>query len=107
MTSRIGTTSAYVRVFALPCLHWPVPAATDLQPVTAAGGPPTLVVGNTGDPVTPFESAEQVAADLADGHLLTYRGTGHTTYRKNSCADASIDSYLLDLVIPAESAVCG
>ena len=100
-------SGAYVRVFALPCLSWPVPAPTELEPITAAGAPPILVVGNTGDPVTPFESAEQVAANLADGHLLTYLGIGHATYRKDSCADASIDSYLLDLSVPAESTVCG
>ena len=93
-------SGAYVRVFALPCLSWPVPAPTDLEPITAAGAPPILVVGNTGDPVTPFESAEHVAANLADGHLLTYLGSGHATYRKDSCADASIDSYLLDLTRP-------
>ena len=57
--------------------------------------------------MTPFESAEHVAANLADGHLLTYLGTGHTTYGKDSCADASIDSYLLDLTVPADSTVCG
>lgn len=94
-------------VTALPCLSWPVPAPTELEPITAAAAPPILVVGNTGDPVTPIESAEHVAVDLADGHLLTYLGSGHTTYRKDSCADASIDSYLLDLMVPAESTVCG
>ena len=100
-------SAAYVRAFALPCLSWPVPASTGVEPITAAGAPPILVVGNTGDPVTPFESAEHVAANLADGHLLTYLGSGHATYRKDSCADASIDSYLLDLSVPAESTVCG
>lgn len=100
-------SGAYVRVFAIPCLSWPVPASTSVEPITAAGAPPTLVVGNTGDPVTPFESAESVATNLADGHLLTYLGSGHTTYRKDSCADASIDSYLLELIVPAESTVCG
>ena len=100
-------SGAYVRVFALPCLSWPVPAPTGVEPITAAGAPPILVVGNTGDPVTPFESAEHVAANLADGHLLTYLGSGHTTYGKDSCADAHIDSYLLDLSVPAESTVCG
>lgn len=100
-------SGAYVRAFALPCLSWPVPATTGVEPITAAGAPPILVIGNTGDPVTPFESAEHVSADLADGHLLTYLGIGHATYRKDSCADASIDTYLLDLTVPAESTVCG
>ena len=40
------------------------------------------------------------------GRLLTYAGSGHTTYGKDDCADAHIDSYLLDLTLPPESAVC-
>lgn len=67
-------SSAYVRVFALPCLHWRVLAPTELEPATSAGAPPILVVDNTGDPVTPFESAGQVASSLLSGHLLTYAG---------------------------------
>jgi pimeloyl-ACP methyl ester carboxylesterase len=90
-------SAAYVRVFALPCVNWPVPAQIELAPITAPGAPPILVVGNTGDPVTPFESAERVASSLHDGVLLTYVGAGHTTYRKNDCADTYIDSYLVDL----------
>ena len=93
-------SAAYVRVFALPCVNWPVPAPTELAPITAAGAPPILVVGNTGDPVTPFESAERVASNLDNGVLLTYAGAGHATYRKDECADTHIDSYLLDLTLP-------
>ena len=100
-------SGAYVRAFALPCLSWPVPAPTGVEPITAAGAPPILVVGNTGDPVTPFESAEHVAATLADGHLLTYLGSGHTTYGKDSCADASHRLVPARPQLPAESTVCG
>jgi pimeloyl-ACP methyl ester carboxylesterase len=99
-------SGAYVTAFALPCLHWPVPAPTRLEPVTATGAPPILVAGNTGDPVTPFESAERVAATLATGHLLTHEGGGHTTYGHDDCAEAHIDAYLLDLTLPPETAVC-
>jgi pimeloyl-ACP methyl ester carboxylesterase len=100
-------SGAYVRAFALPCLSWPVPASTELEPISAADAPPILVVGNTGDPVTPFESAERVAADLDAGVLLTYVGNGHGTYGKNGCADARIDSYLLDIALPPTATKCG
>ena len=99
-------SSAYVRIFALPCVNWPVAAPTRLEPITAPGSPPILVVGNTGDPITPFESAERVASRLQAGHLLTYTGSGHTTYGKNACADAHIDSYLLELMVPSQAASC-
>jgi pimeloyl-ACP methyl ester carboxylesterase len=97
--------AAYVRIFALPCLNWPVPAATEVEPITAAGAPAILVVGNTGDPVTPFESAERVASNIEGGILLTYAGIGHATYGRNECADAHIDTYLLDLTLP-QAATC-
>ena len=99
-------SAAYVRAFALPCLHWPVPAPTALEPVTAPGTPPILIVGNTGDPATPFESAERVADSLTTARLLTYEGGGHPTYGNDHCADAHIDSYLLDLTLPPESTIC-
>ena len=89
-----------------PALHWPYRPRPTVEPITAPAAPPILVVGNTGDPVTPFESAQHVAATLEHGHLLTYRGAGHTTYGKDQCADAHIDTYLLDLTLPAESTVC-
>jgi pimeloyl-ACP methyl ester carboxylesterase len=99
-------SAAYVRVFALPCVNWPVPAQTEVAPITAAGAPPILVVGNTGDPVTPFESAQRVTSSLDNGVLLTYVGAGHTTYRKDDCADAHIDSYLVDLTLPSQDTRC-
>ena len=101
-----GLSAAYIRAFALPCTQWPIRAPATVEPVTAPAAPPILVVGNVGDPVTPIETAQHIAATLEHGHLLTYRGAGHTTYSKDRCADAHIDTYLLDLTLPAESTVC-
>jgi pimeloyl-ACP methyl ester carboxylesterase len=101
-----GLASGYVRAFALPCLDWPVQAPGTLQPVTAAGSPPILVIGNTGDPVTPYDAARRVAGSLERGRLLTYHGAGHTTYGEDHCADTYIDSYLVDLVLPPSGADC-
>ena len=83
-------SGAYVRVFALPCLHWPVPAPTALEPITAAGAPPILVVGNTGDPVDTLRvrRASRRQPRRTDISSPTH-GSGHTTYGKDSCADAS------------------
>jgi pimeloyl-ACP methyl ester carboxylesterase len=101
-----GLVSGYVRAFALPCLGWPVRAPDPLGVVTAAGSPPILLVGNTGDPVTPYEAARRVASSLERGRLLTYRGAGHPTYGQDECADASIDAYLIDLALPRSGAEC-
>ncbi len=101
-----GLVSGYVRAFALPCLGWPVRPPDALGVVTAAGSPPILVVGNTGDPVTPYEAARRVVGSLRRGRLLTYVGGGHTIYSKDDCADAYIDSYLTDLALPPIGASC-
>ena len=101
-----GLVSGYVRAFALPCLDWPVQGPDALGVVTAAGSPPILVIGNTGDPVTPYDAARRVAGSLEHGRLLTYHGGGHTTYGKDDCADTYIDSYLMDLTLPPAGADC-
>lgn len=90
----------------LPCAFWKAPTTGRPGPVRAAGAPPILVVGNTGDVATPFESAEKVAGDLESGVLLTYHGKGHTSYGKNGCVNNAVDAYLVDLVVPPEGTVC-
>jgi pimeloyl-ACP methyl ester carboxylesterase len=91
----------------LPCAYWPVTEVGDPQPVVAAGAPPILVVGNTGDAATPFEQAQRVADTLESGVLLTHEGVGHTSFRSgSSCVDEVIERYLVDLAVPAEGTVC-
>jgi len=89
-----------------PCGFWPAPAVESTDPVRAKGSPPILVVGNTGDVATPFEDAERVASDLDNGVLLTYRGSGHTSYGKSTCVDGLVNSYLVELVLPDTEKVC-
>ena len=63
------------------CSVWPVPATGRVGPIHAAGSPPIVVVGSTGDPVTPYRWAQSLAAELSHGVLLTRVGDGHTGYR--------------------------
>lgn len=88
-----GTSAVYSE---LGCLDWPT---GDNQPhrVHAPDVPPVLVVGTTGDPATPYEDAQSLAAQFPGGMLLTYRGTGHTAYgRSNACVTETVDAYLID-----------
>ena len=101
-----GLVSGYIRAFTLPCIDWPVEPPSALLPVTAGGSPPILVIGNTGDSATPYESARRVAGTLEHGRLLTYHGAAHTTYGKDDCADAYIDAYLLELSLPPSGNDC-
>jgi pimeloyl-ACP methyl ester carboxylesterase len=92
---------------SLPCAFWKVPPIEPLHPVTAAGAPPILVIGTTRDPATPYVWAKALARQLSSGVLLTYNGDGHTAYiRQNSCVDAAVASYLLDLKPPQPGTTC-
>src|SRR4051794_15355930 len=67
---------------------------------------PILVVGNTGDPVTPYPGAQDMAKDLKDDVLLTWQGQGHTSYPKTPCVTTAVDAYLLDLTVPPNGQTC-
>jgi pimeloyl-ACP methyl ester carboxylesterase len=89
------------------CVEWPVPPASEPARVSAAGAPPIVVVGTTGDPATPYEWAESLAAQLESGVLVSYEGSVHTAYREGSdCIDEAVDTYLLDGTVPDDGLRC-
>jgi hypothetical protein len=67
---------------------------------------PIVVVGNTGDPVTPFAGAQDMRKDLSDAVLLTWQGEGHTSYPKTPCVAKAVDSYLIDGTVPMDGLTC-
>ncbi len=83
------------------CAFWPAPTTRPLDPVVAPGSPPILVVGNTGDAVTPYAEAEAVASALEDGHLLTVDADQHTS-GGIPCADAAVAAYLVTVEPPSD-----
>jgi pimeloyl-ACP methyl ester carboxylesterase len=91
------------------CTDWPVPGAADHPDVTAPGSAPILVVGNTGDPATPYEGARKMADSLGKGVgvELTYKGQGHGAYDSgNKCVRDAVNGYLLDGRVPPAGTVC-
>ena len=89
------------------CADWPVQSAERPAPITAAGSAPIVLVGTLRDPATPYQWAVNVSKELANGHLITYDGDGHTAYRRgSSCVDGLVDAYLLDGAVPAVDARC-
>ena len=91
---------------SLSCGVWPVPAALKPQPVRAAGAPPILVVGTTGDPATPQAWAESLAGQLEQGVLVLRQGSEHVAYYYSSCVRGIVDAYLVDGRLPADGTVC-
>ncbi|MFI5683914.1 alpha/beta hydrolase [Streptomyces sp. NPDC051636] len=91
------------------CTDWAVPGAADHPDVRAPGSAPILVVGNTGDPATPYEGAKKMVDALGKGVgvELTYKGQGHGAYdSKNKCVQDAVNGYLLDGKVPAAGTVC-
>ncbi|WP_406356338.1 alpha/beta hydrolase [Streptomyces hirsutus] len=91
------------------CHDWPVPGQHDTPEVSAPGAAPVLVIGNTGDPATPYEGAQRMADELGEGVgiVLTWEGEGHGAYGSGSdCVDSTVDAYLLDGTVPKDGKVC-
>ncbi|MBO1337072.1 alpha/beta hydrolase [Streptomyces sp. VRA16 Mangrove soil] len=91
------------------CHDWPVPGQWDTPDVSAPGAAPVLVVGNTGDPATPYEGARRMADELGKGVgvELTWKGEGHGAYGSGSaCVDSAVNAYLLEGRIPRDGTVC-
>ncbi|MEW1773958.1 alpha/beta hydrolase [Streptomyces sp. NPDC086777] len=91
------------------CTNWAVPGAADHPDVSAPGSAPILVVGNTGDPATPYEGAKKMVDALGKGVgvELTYKGQGHGAYdSKDQCVQGAVNGYLLDGTVPKAGTVC-
>lgn len=93
----------------LGCSEWPVPGERDMPDVSAPGAAPILVIGNTGDPATPYEGARAMVKALGKGVgvELTYEGQGHGAYNSGStCVQNAVNGYLLDGDVPKNGTVC-
>ncbi|MGY1672657.1 alpha/beta hydrolase [Geodermatophilus sp. SYSU D00710] len=87
------------------CGVWDAPR-TPLPERDAEGSAPILVVGNSGDPVTPLPGAEDMAEDLTAGVLVVWQGQGHTAYPKTECVTTAVNAYLIDLTAPQDGLTC-
>ncbi|MEU6364378.1 alpha/beta hydrolase [Streptomyces sp. NPDC046931] len=91
------------------CHDWPVAGQVDHPEVSAPGAAPVLLVGNTGDPATPYEGARKMADGLGKGVgvELTWKGEGHGAYGSGSaCVDSTVNAYLLDGTVPKDGKIC-
>ena len=87
------------------CSAWQA-ERTPLPERDAEGSDPILVVGNSGDPVTPLPGAEDMAEQLESGVLLIWQGNGHTAYPKTDCVTAAVNAYLIELTAPDDGLTC-
>ncbi|MGK5640998.1 alpha/beta hydrolase [Streptomyces sp. URMC 126] len=93
----------------LQCTDWPVKGTWKTPDVHADGSAPIVVIGNTGDPATPYEGARAMTERLGKGVgvNVTYRGEGHGAYNSgNACMTRLVDAYLLEGRVPKEGTTC-
>jgi pimeloyl-ACP methyl ester carboxylesterase len=94
----------------LRCTDWPVAGAAKHADVTAPGADPIVVIGNTGDPATPYAGAKKMAGQLGDGVgvLMTVKGEGHGAYNGSGsgCVKKAVDGYLLAGTVPRNGLTC-
>lgn len=89
------------------CAVWPYKSTVTRGPIHAKGAAPIVVVGTTNDPATPYVWAQNLSHELDSGHLVTYRGSGHTAYNKsNSCVNNAVDDYLVNGTVPGAGLTC-
>jgi pimeloyl-ACP methyl ester carboxylesterase len=107
--TRLGGFGAAAAWEEAPCAYWP--AGTEQDRYTGPWNRPTadpiLVIGTTGDPVTPYQSSVAMARDLARARLLTVDGFGHTEFfNPSDCASTYEFSYLTTGTLPSPGTVC-
>ncbi|MFJ9697914.1 alpha/beta hydrolase [Kitasatospora sp. NPDC101183] len=89
------------------CSHWPFRTKEKPHAIRAEGAAPILVVGTTGDPATPYASAESLAKGFANATLLTRVGEGHGAFGQgNACIDKAMAAYLTEGTMPAAGTRC-
>jgi pimeloyl-ACP methyl ester carboxylesterase len=91
------------------CADWPAAAARDRYsgPWSRPTASTILVLGNTGDPILPYQDSVAMSRDLARARLLTVDGYGHTEAgNPSTCATSYETRYLLTGALPPPRTVC-
>lgn len=87
------------------CSRWEAPR-DPYEVGEAAGAPPIVVIGTTGDPATPYRNTKQLAELLGSGTVLTWQGEGHTAYPQSGCIIDAVHDYLIELRVPDAGTRC-
>lgn len=96
----------FVAYSDLPCSYWPAPPTRVPEALDAPGAPPIVLVGQTGDPATPYAWAQAVHKQLSSSVLITRIGNGHGGYDVSSCVRGLVNPYLIRLTVPPDGRDC-
>jgi pimeloyl-ACP methyl ester carboxylesterase len=91
-----------------PCATWPVhDKDAYLGPFESAPTAPLLFLNSVADAASDYEAVDEIASGFDGSSILTLEGPGHpASFMNNSCVDASISAYLIDVVPLVNGSVC-
>ena len=107
--TRSGAFGPQATWLLVACADWPAAAAQDRYsgPWNRPTASTILLLGNTGDPTTPYHGSVAMSRDLARARLLTVDEYGHTeTGNPDTCATDYEIRYLLTGALPPPRTVC-
>ncbi|CAI6045373.1 unnamed protein product [Clonostachys chloroleuca] len=89
----------------LGCLGWSIEATETFQgPFGGDTATPILFVGNTFDPVTPYDNALAAAPKFKGAQALIVDGMGHTIRSTlNTCAFSKVAAYFQTGIVPSDN----
>ncbi|MEV0407297.1 alpha/beta hydrolase [Actinoallomurus sp. NPDC050550] len=91
------------------CATWPAANSPDRYtgPWNRRTANPVLLIGNTGDPATPYWGSIAMSRELARAELLTVDGYGHTEFGNPSTCAADYEAeYMTTGALPPHGTVC-
>ncbi|WP_406631740.1 alpha/beta hydrolase [Amycolatopsis sp. WGS_07] len=102
-----GSNSLLGSGFAVqPCNYWPY-QPVGLTPVTGRTAPGALMLQDTLDPATAYEGAVAAHRSNPATRMVTVINAGdHGVAGSNTCADAAVNRYLQQGVLPGNDVVC-
>jgi len=87
-----------------PCVFWPDSEMDEFRPAPlTADGFPTLVLGATADPATPYFNGQNVFSRLTDGYMVTKTGGPHIIFGwGDACVDDLVTAFLVNDEMPEQ-----
>lgn len=89
------------------CIGWPGRVNNPQHRLRVSGTPTILMLNWLHDPATGYLWAQNAARQLGPAAVLvTYEGSGHVAYTRNTCTRGLTDRYLVDLTVPPAGTRC-
>ena len=88
------------------CKFWSVPPKPLPTTFRAAGSPPILVWGTTGDNATPYANSVKISGMLENATLVTLEASRHAALGANECVTKIQATYLIDVKVPPADTKC-